>query len=140
MDTFVHISVSEIKQLLKWPSNTFCEADSRPIWFVEECKFIFVCRHFIILRSVSTILESCTVKVSKRRQNLDSIVRNNFRPISNLSYLSKIIERAVGVRLNKYILNSNRTESRQAAHITGHNTETALIRVKNNNMMCIDQR
>ena len=70
---------------------------------------------------------------------MDCNVLKNDRPVSNLSYLSKITERAVAVRLNKYLLDSNLIESRQSAYRTGHSTETALIRVKNDIMMAIDQ-
>ena len=62
-----------------------------------------------------------------------------YRQVSNLSYLSKIVERAVAVQLNKYFLDSNLIESRQYAYRTGYSTETALIHVKNDIMMSTDQ-
>ena len=40
-------------------------------------------------------------------------------------------ENAVALQLNKYLLHSNFTESRQSAYRTGQSTETALNPVKN---------
>ena len=41
--------------------------------------------------------------------------------------------------LNKYLINNNLNESLQSAYKSGHSTETALVRVKNDIMMSIDQ-
>jgi len=51
--------------------------------------------------------------------------------------LSKVIERARAFHLNKYLINNNFKESLQLAYTSGH--ETALIRVKHDIMMSIDQ-
>ena len=59
--------------------------------------------------------------------------------VSNLTSLSKVIERAVVFHLYKYLNNNNLNESLQSAYKSGHSTETALVRVKNDIMMSIDQ-
>ena len=69
---------------------------------------------------------------------MDSNILNNYRPISNLTFLSKVIERAVVFHLNKYLINNNLNESLQSAYKSGHSTETALVRLKNNIIMSID--
>ena len=84
-------------------------------------------------------MKAALVKPLVKRHNLDCNVLNNYLPVSNLSYFSKITERAVAIRQNKYLLDSNLTETRQSAYRTGHITETALIRMKNDTMMSIDQ-
>ena len=48
--------------------------------------------------------------------------------------MSMITERAVVIRLNKYLLDIN-----LIGHRTGHSTETALFRLKNDIMMSTDQ-
>jgi len=57
----------------------------------------------------------------------------------NLTFLSKVIEKAVAFYLNKYLINNNINGSLQSAYISGHSTETALVRVKNDIIMSIDQ-
>ena len=70
---------------------------------------------------------------------MDSNILNNYRPVSNLIFLSKVIESAVALHLNKYLVNNNFTESLQSAYKSGHSTERALERVNTDIMMSIYQ-
>jgi len=70
---------------------------------------------------------------------MDCNILNSYRPVSNLTFLSKVIEKTVAFHLSKYLINNNLKESLQYAYKTGHSTETALVRVKNDIMMSIDQ-
>ena len=70
---------------------------------------------------------------------MDCNILNNYRPVSNLTFISKGIEKAVTFHLNKYLINNNLNESLQSANKSGHSTETALVRVKNDIMMSINQ-
>ena len=70
---------------------------------------------------------------------MDCNILNNYRPVLNLTFLSKVIQKAVAFHLNKYLLNNNLNESVESAYKCGHSTETALVRVNNDIMMSIDQ-
>ena len=70
---------------------------------------------------------------------MDCNILHNYRPVSNLTFLSKVIERAVAFHLNKCVINNNLNESLQSAYKSGHSTETAWVRVKIYIMMSIDQ-
>ena len=54
-------------------------------------------------------------------------------------YASASLHEAVAFHLNKYLINYILNESLQSAYTSGHSTETALVRVKNDIMMSIDQ-
>ena len=58
---------------------------------------------------------------------MDCNILKNYRPVSNLTFVSKVIEKAVYFHLNKYLFNNNINESLQSAYKSGHSTETALI-------------
>ena len=62
---------------------------------------------------------------------MDCNILNNYRPVSNLTFLSEVIEKAVAFHRNKYLINNNLNESPQSAYKCGHSTETALVRVNN---------
>ena len=79
------------------------------------------------------------MKYSVKKPNLDCNILLNYRPVSNLSFLSKIIELAVVSQLSKYLLVNNLNETLQSAFKCGHSTETVLLRLKNDIMMSIDQ-
>ena len=64
------------------------------------------------------------------RFNLDSDCLGNYRPVSNLSFLSKILERVVDARREEHLSNNNLHEAAQSAYKKSHSTETALLKVQ----------
>ena len=55
----------------------------------------------------------------------------NYWPVSNLSFLSKILEKVVASRLNSYINSSHTSNDYQSAYRKFHSTETALLKIHN---------
>ena len=58
---------------------------------------------------------------------LDKDELSNYRPISNLSVISKIIERIVKSRLIDHLISSKLLNPHQSAYCKHHSTETALL-------------
>ena len=56
---------------------------------------------------------------------------NNYRPVSNLSFLSKIIEKVISIRILGHILDNNNVGSFQFAYRASHSFETPLLCVYN---------
>ena len=63
---------------------------------------------------------------------------NHYQPISNLLYLSKLVERAVAQQLSDYMANNNLLEPLQLAYCKSHSTETAIIYVLNDLILALD--
>ena len=59
--------------------------------------------------------------------------------MSNLAFVSKLIEKAVAAQLNNHLLENNLMEEFQSAYRKGHSTETALLRVQSDILHAIDQ-
>ena len=57
---------------------------------------------------------------------------SNYRPISNLSFISKTLERVIAAQLNNYLINNNILNKFQNAYTYNKNTETALTHILNN--------
>ena len=74
------------------------------------------------------------------KANLDHEVLANYRPISNLKLISKIIEKVVAVRLQKYLGANQLKEPLQSAYEPFQSCETALVRVHNDILVTIDKR
>ena len=77
-------------------------------------------------------LKKAIVKPLLKKADLDRECLKNYRPVSNLSCLSKIIEKVVASRLHSY-LNKKTTifPKFQSAYIQKHSTETSLTGVQN---------
>ena len=54
----------------------------------------------------------------------------NYRPVSGLSFISKLVERVVAKQLLEHIHVHNLDNPYQSAYKTGHSTETALLFIK----------
>ena len=54
-----------------------------------------------------------------------------YRPVSNLSFLSKVLEKVVVNQLNTHINSSNTSNQYQSAYRTFHSTDTALLKIYN---------
>ena len=64
-----------------------------------------------------------------KKPGLDAEILKNYRPVSNLSFLSKVIEKVIASRIISHIENNAIIDKFQSAYKCGHNTETALLRV-----------
>ena len=66
-----------------------------------------------------------------KKPSLDKNVMKNLRPVSNLSFFSKLTERVVLNRLIDHVSRNNLQGKFQSAYKPNHHTETALMRIQN---------
>ena len=67
-----------------------------------------------------------------KNQSIDRSTLSNYRPISNLSFISKTIERIIAKQLRTYINNNNILHKLQSDYTTDKSTETSLLHTLNN--------
>ena len=72
-----------------------------------------------------------------KKANLDQI-DNNFRPVSNLAYFSKLAKHAATSQVIEHIDRFNLMESNQLAYRALYSTETALLKVKTDIISALD--
>ena len=85
-------------------------------------------------------LKSAIIRPSLKKVGLDPDVLKNYRPISNLTFLSKIIEKCVHKQLCTYIENENLFAEFQSGYRNFHSCETAVTRIHNDMLIMIDQQ
>ena len=88
--------------------------------------------------------KNCSVHPLLKKSNLDKENLSNYRPISHLSYLSKLTERLVKNRLADHLNENNLMNSFQSAYTKFNSTETTLlavhdhiIRVNSKSLVCV---
>ena len=79
-----------------------------------------------------------TPRLKKPSLNPDTC--SSYRPVSNLSFLSKATERAASDQLTQHLQQHNLFEPLQSAYRPGHSTETAMIRVHDDICHAIGER
>ena len=75
-----------------------------------------------------------------KKPGLDAEQMSNYRPISNLTTISKVIERLVLARLRPHLLSSKNFARLQSAYWLAHSTETALPHVMNSVYIAADNK
>ena len=85
-----------------------------------------------------TCLKSAVLSPLLKKPDADFLQFKNFRPISNLKALSKIIEKSVALQLNNYLINNNLHENFQSAYQVHHSTETVMVKVQYDILHAID--
>ena len=66
-----------------------------------------------------------------KKSNLDSELLSSYRPVTNLRFLSKVIEGVVFEQISFYLESYNLMSKYQSAFRCSHSTETALLKVFN---------
>ena len=62
-----------------------------------------------------------------KKPGLDSEVLKNYRPVANLPFLSKVIEKAIAIQIHKHLSKTGIIDDFQSAYKAGHSCETALL-------------
>jgi len=73
-----------------------------------------------------------------KKADLDSSDAKSYWPISNLSVLSKSLERLVSQQLMAYLGENDLLPDRQSAYRAHHSTETAVLRVLSDILLALD--
>ena len=89
--------------------------------------------------SVPDDFKLAQVKPLLKKATLDPNELKNYRPISNLPFLSKILEKIVLHQLSQHLSDNNLLSFHQSAYRSDHSTETALLRIVNDILYSLDE-
>ena len=137
LETLTPTTEEEITSIMKKSSKASCILDPIPSNLL--CRLlphIAPVIKVIVNKALSSgcfpsCMKSAIVKPLLKKSTLNPEIFKNYRPVSNLSYVSKVIEKVIAARLLSHMQGQNLLDPFQSAYRSGHSTETALLRVHN---------
>ena len=144
--SFDTMQTSEIINIVKSMPDKSCASDTIPMWLFKEClPQLLTAVSYIVNESLSSgkfpsDLKAAAVRPALKKKGLDSDVLGNYRPISNLTFLSKIIEKCVNRQLVAFVNSQNLFAELQSGYRKTHSCETAITKIHNDILMMIDKK
>jgi len=114
--------------------------------FLKECSALLVLTITNIVNlSLSSgnfhhTLKEYVISSLLKKPTLDKYELSNYRPISNLFLISKIIERVVKSRLSDHLTSNYLVNPQQSAYCKHHSTETDLLYINDHLINAIGSR
>ena len=132
-DRFTMITNEELITIVSVMNKTTCSSDPFPskLLMFHLTSIIDTIMHIINLCLSTSVLRSAVLLTLIKKPGLDPQVFKNYRPVSNLYFLSKLIENVISTRILKHIADNELIDKFQSAYRCGHSTETVLLRVYN---------
>ena len=141
---FAEVTLEEIQKFSRKPLSKSCELDPLPAVVLKGYLTVLLPTITRIINlSLSTgvapdALKVATLLPTLKKTDADFEQFQNFRPISNLKVVSKLVEKAVAIQVTDHVMAHHLDEMFQSAYKNFHSTETALVRVQNDILRVID--
>jgi hypothetical protein len=132
---FNSVSPYMVVRLIREAPNKTCELDPAPTWLIKQFSadlspyITMIINASFRAGSFPTSQKRACITPVLKKSTLDPHDYGNYRPISNLTFLSKLLERCVNKQLNEYLDTNNLLPDNQSAYRQHRSTETAMIKV-----------
>jgi Reverse transcriptase (RNA-dependent DNA polymerase) len=138
------VTAIEISKIVANSPAKHCMLDPAPTWLVKRAMplladtLALMCNTSITEGVFPDALKHAIVCPRLKKPTLDPTQLSSYRPISNLSFVSKTVERVVAARFSQHVEAHHLLPCRQSAYRAHHSTETAVIAVHDELVRSID--
>jgi len=130
MDGFTPVSCEQVAAFIQELRCKYSSLDPIPTWLLRKCKEELVP---FIAELCNTSFTMVTFPSSMKHAivipHTVKTVINNYRSVSNLTFLLKLLERVASKQIASYLETHGLLPSHQSAHRVHHSAETALLKV-----------
>ena len=119
--SFRTISEEEVLKIIKSTPNKSCDLDPIPTSLLLDCISVLltpitnIVNYSLQEGSFPCCFKTAHVTPLLKKAGLDRNILKNYRPVSNLSYISKLIEKAVAWQINELIAQEGISNENQSA-------------------------
>jgi hypothetical protein len=144
MGGFTNLTPKDVKDIIMKFASKSSILDSLPSWLVKEnLPTLLPVITDIVNTSLSSgifpnSLKRSVIRPVIKKSNMDRNSLKSYRPVANISLLSKIVEKAAACQITDYVDSYSLSERLQSAYKKNHSTETALLEVKNSLLESLD--
>jgi len=136
--SFSPVTTDDVKRIIKKSSAKSCSLDVIPTWFLKDSNILEALlppiKAYINASLEAGYVPDChksaIVTPLLKKDGLDVNIYKNYRPVSNLSFISKLLEKVVAEQLIKHMTENNLHDPLQSAYRPAHSVESALVKVK----------
>ena len=145
LNSFQPTNGEEIRSIIKHRRIKVGPGDPLPAFLVEK-HLDELLPHLVKLVNLSLSDQSCEglteahVVPILKSFDLDNEKFKNFRPVSLLSFISKLIERVVHSRINSYLDENDLQTSTQFGYKKHHSCETLLLKLIDDILVAVDRK
>ena len=138
------VTSDEIVKIIKKAPAKHCSLDPAPTWLVKRLLPLLantltnLCNASLTEAVFPADLKHAIVRPRLKKPTLDPDDLGSYRPISNLSFVSKVIERVVTARFTEHAESQQLLPRCQSAYRSNHSTETAVTAVHDEIVRAID--
>jgi hypothetical protein len=145
LSDFGSVAAAEVLELIRLLPDKQCATDILPTRLFKLCASeLSPFLAMLFSRSFADAAVPLSYKAAYitpllKKPDLDAADVRSYRPISNLSVISKMLERVVAKRLLSFLVTSGLLPSLQSAYRRHHSTETAVLRVLSDILLAVDR-
>ncbi|XP_078363787.1 uncharacterized protein LOC144648005 [Oculina patagonica] len=139
------LSESEVSDLITASTKKSCPLDPIPTKLLTECIDVLlppitkIINHSLDSGYFPRTWKCALVRPLLKKDGLPPVFKN-YRPVSNLAFISKLVETVVAKQLQYYLNCNNLFPVFQSAYRQNHSTETALLKVMNDILLNMNDR
>jgi len=138
------VTSEEVDKLISAALNKTCQLDPAPTWLVKDMRRLL--SPFISLLFSKSLTTGCfpqqfkeaVVRPLLEKTGPDTSELKNYRPISNLPFLSKLLQKVVQVCIQAFFDSNGLMPNMQSAYRRFHSSDTAVTKVVNDLLLAAD--